>query len=45
MLLCVDVSQGAQRQFVTFARVLDHHHGKVFAEGVGGLYRATRGWL
>jgi len=31
--LCVDVSQGAQGDFSTFAKVLDRHHGKVFADG------------
>ncbi|MFS2124271.1 hypothetical protein [Pseudomonas sp. Pseusp97] len=37
--LCVDVSQGAQGHFATFARLLDRHHGKDFAEGVGGIRR------
>jgi len=32
--LCVDVSQGAQGEFATFAKVLDCRHGKVFAKGV-----------
>jgi len=31
MLVCVDVSQGAQRVFPGFGRVLDRHHGKNFA--------------
>ncbi|MFR0692531.1 hypothetical protein ACLUTX_24275 [Enterobacterales bacterium AE_CKDN230030158-1A_HGKHYDSX7] len=32
---CVDVSQGAQGVFHSFEIVVDRHHGKVFAKGVG----------
>lgn len=37
--MCVDVSQGAQGCSPTFAKVLDRHHGKVFAKGVGAAFR------
>jgi len=33
--LCVDVSQGAQGDPPTFGTLLDRHHGKDFAKGVG----------
>jgi hypothetical protein len=43
--LCVDVSQGAQGDFTTFAKLLDRHHGKDFAEGVGAAFRAWKSVL
>jgi hypothetical protein len=43
--LCVDVSQGAQGEFATFAKVLDRHHGKVFAKGVDASFRSWKSVL